>query len=163
MFIKLPANQYDFISKIPIFAAGIKNIAMTRRHLVTVASLGLFFMVMVILNIQAINGNIAPKKQSLYDLATNVLMIHTIALLAMTFMNRYLSRSNIKAIYYLFTLGSVMFSGALYLLATDEVTNIVLGILKPVALIGSIGLLLGWFVLLYTGFTYKHKKRAIHN
>lgn len=136
---------------------------MTRKHLVTVASLGLFFMVMVIINIQVVNGNITPKKQSLYDLATNILMIHTVALLAMTFMNRYLSRSNISAIYYFFSLGSVIFAGSLYLIATDEVTKIVLGILKPVALLGAISLLLGWLVLLYTGFTYKHKKRAIHN
>lgn len=136
---------------------------MTRKHLVTVASLGLFFMVMVIINIQVVNGNITPKKQSLYDLATNILMIHTVALLAMTFMNRYLSRSNISTIYYFFSLGSVIFAGSLYLIATDEVTKIVLGILKPVALLGAISLLLGWLVLLYTGFTYKHKKRAIHN
>jgi uncharacterized membrane protein YgdD (TMEM256/DUF423 family) len=136
---------------------------MTRKHLVTVASLGLFFMVMIIINIQIVNGNLAPKKQSLYDLATNVLMIHTVALLATAFMNRYLSRSNLKAIFYFFSLGSVAFSAPLYLLATDEVTNITLGILKPVALIGAIALMIGWLVLLYTGFTYKHKKRAIHN
>ena len=136
---------------------------MTRKHLVTVASLGLFFMVMVIINIQVVNGNITPKKQSLYDLATNMLMIHTVALLAMTFMNRHLSRSSINAIYYFFSLGSVVFAGSLYLMATDELTKIVLGVLKPVALVGAISLLLGWLVLLYTGFTYKHKKHAIQN
>lgn len=136
---------------------------MTRKYLVTVSGLGLFFMVMIILNVQFLSGALSPAKQHLYDLATNVLMIHTVALLAMTFMNRYVSRSNLEIIYYFFSLGSVAFSVPLYLMATDEVTNIVLGILKPVAIFGALGLLLGWLMLLYTGFTYKHKKRAINN
>lgn len=134
---------------------------MTRKHLVTVAALGLFFMMMIIINLLIVNGSITPKKQSLYDLATNVLMVHTVALLAMTFMNRYLSRSNIQAVYYFFSFGSVLFSGSLFLKATDEITNITLGLLNPVATIGAFAMLLGWLILLYTGFTYKHKKR--HN
>lgn len=136
---------------------------MTRKYLITVAVLGLFLMTMTLLNIQFMIGALSPKKQALYDLATNILAIHTIAMLAMTFMNRYLSRSNLEIIFYFFSLGSILFSIPLYLMATDEVTNIVLGILKPVALFGGVGLLLGWFMVLYTGFTYKHKKRAIHN
>jgi len=136
---------------------------MTRKYLVTVASLGLFVMVMVILNVQYISGALSSVKQHQYDLATNVLMIHTVALLAMTFMNRYVSRSNLEIIYYFFCLGSVAFAIPQYLMATDEVTNIVLGVLKPVSVFGALGLLFGWLMLLYTGFTYKHKKRAIHN
>jgi uncharacterized membrane protein YgdD (TMEM256/DUF423 family) len=136
---------------------------MTRKYLVTVASLGLFFMVMVILNIQFMSRSLSPSKQHLYDLATNVLMIHTIALLSMTFMNRYVSRSNLEIIYYFFSLGVLTFSVPLYLMATEDVTNIVLGVLKPVSIFGALGLLFGWLMLLYTGFTYKHKKRAIHN
>jgi uncharacterized membrane protein YgdD (TMEM256/DUF423 family) len=136
---------------------------MTRKYLVTVAGLGLFFMAMTLLNIKYLSGALSPTKQQLYDLATNILMIHTVALLAMTFMNRYVSRSNLEIIYYFFSLGSVACSVPLYLMATDEVTNIVLGVLKPVSLFGALGLLLGWLMLLYTGFTYKHKKRAIHN
>lgn len=163
LFIKLSVDKLSQRRKFLIFASEIKNIVMTRKHLVTVASLGLFFMMMVIINVQVVNGNLTPNKQSLYDLATNVLMIHTVALFAMTFMNRHLRTSNIKAMYYFFSLGSVAFSGSLFLLATDEITNITLGILKPVALIGALALLIGWFVVLYTGFTYKHKKRSAQN
>jgi len=136
---------------------------MTRKYLVTVAALGLFIMLMVILNIQFMNGTLSPSKQNLYNLATNVLMIHTVALLAMTFMNRYVSRSNLNIIYYLFSLGVLTFAIPLYLRSTEEMTHIVLGLLKPITMLGALGLLLGWLTLLYTGFTYKHKKRAIHN
>ena len=136
---------------------------MTRKYLITVASFGLFFMVMVILDIQFMAGSLAPKKQSLYDLATNVLMIHTIAMFAMTFMNRYVSRSNLKILYYFFSLGTISFSIPLYLIATEDVTNIVMGVLKPLSILGGFGLLLGWLMVLYTGFTYKHKKHSIHN
>jgi len=136
---------------------------MTRKYLVTVASFGLFIMVMVILNIQFMSGKLNPTKQHLYDLATIVLMFHAVALLAMTFMNRYVSRSNLEIIFYFFSLGSILFAVPLFLMAIDEITNISLGILKPVSIFGAFGLLLGWLMLLYTGFTYKHKKRAIHN
>lgn len=136
---------------------------MTRNHLITVAALGIFSMVMTLLNLQFIIGKLSPANQSLFNLATNIMLLHTVALFAMTFMNRYLSRTNLRIIFYFFSLGSVLFALPLYLMATDEVTNIVLGILKPASLLGGFGLLLGWFMVLYTGFTYKHKKRSIHN
>lgn len=136
---------------------------MTRKILIAVAVLGLFAVLMSILNAAVFNQALSPNKQSLYDLATNTLMFHTVALFAMTFMSRHLSRSNIKVVFYFFSLGTVVFSGALYLMATEEVTHIVLGLLNPVALIGGLSLVTGWIVVLYMGFTYKHKKRSSHN
>jgi uncharacterized membrane protein YgdD (TMEM256/DUF423 family) len=35
-----------------------------------------------------------------------------------------------------------------------------MGTLTP---LGGLSLVIGWGVLLFTGVTYKHKKRAIHN
>ncbi len=136
---------------------------MTRKYLITVASLGLFSMVMVILDVQFMIGALTPENQNFYDLATNVLLVHTVALFAMTFMNRYVSRSNLEIVYYFFSLGAVLFSVPLYLIATEEVTNIVMGVFKPLSIFGGLGLLLGWLMVLYTGFTYKHKKHSIHN
>lgn len=131
---------------------------MTRKNLIAVAALGLFFMVMVLLNVKVLIGALSPVKQAYYDLSTNVLMVHTVALFAMTFMTRYLSRSNVEVMFYLFTAGTVLFCFPLYLVALEEVTNIVIGILKPVTLVGAVGLIAGWFMVLYTGITYKHKK-----
>lgn len=136
---------------------------MTKKYLVTVAILGMWAMLMVIFEIQVLNGKITAENMNLYNLALAVQMFHAAALLAMTFMNRYVSRSNLRASYYLFVIGTVLFSGGLYLMATEEVTKLIIGIMGKVSLLGAIILFIGWFVVLFTGATYQHKKRAIQN
>ncbi len=136
---------------------------MTKRYLITVSVLGMWAMLMIIFELQVLLGNITAEKLTLYNLGIGVQLFQTAALLAMTFMNRYVSRSNLRASYYFFVIGTVLFSGSLYLTATEEVTKLIIGIMDKVSLLGAFVLLAGWFIVLFTGVTYKHKKRAIHN
>ena len=128
---------------------------MTRKYLVTVAILGLGAL--------AINGNIDSKDNSNYNLAISIHMIHVVALLSLTFMNRFVSRSYLNIIYYFFTFGIILFSGALYIQTTKDLTNLIIGFVSSLIPIGGLSLLGGWIIILFTGMTYKHKKRAIQN
>lgn len=118
---------------------------------------------MVLLGVQVFNGRLSPPSQSQYDMAVNVHLLHTVALLAIAFMNRYLSRTYVNLMFYFFTAGIVVFSGSLYLIATQEVTNLIVGLLDYLVPLGAITLVVAWGMVLFTGMTYKHKKRAIHN
>ena len=136
---------------------------MTRKYLVTVAILGLWGMIMAILSTQVFSGKMSAENQSLYNTALVIHLTHTIALLSLTFMNRFVSRSYLNIIYYLFAIGVFLYSGALYVNSTAELTNIILGFMDFLVPLGAIALLGGWMVILFTGVTYQHKKRAIHN
>jgi len=136
---------------------------MTKKYLITVSILGMWVFIMILLGIEVFNGKLTPSKQSLYDMAINVQMFQIATLVGMTFMNRYISRSNLRASYYLFVIGTVLFSGSLYLVATEDVTKLIIGVMGKLTTLGAIILFIGWFVILFTGVTYKHKKRAIQN
>lgn len=136
---------------------------MTRKYLVTVAILGLWGMLMAILSTQVFTGKMSVENQNLFNLAIGIHFAHTIALLSLTFMNRFVSRSYLNIIYYLFTAGVFLYSGGLYVNSTAEITNIIIGFMKYAVQLGAISLLGGWMVILFTGVTYQHKKRAIQN
>jgi uncharacterized membrane protein YgdD (TMEM256/DUF423 family) len=137
--------------------------AMTKRYLITTSILGMWGIVMGILFTQIFSGEISPASQGKYLFAIVFHLIHVVAMLAITFMNRFVARAYLNIIYYLFTAGILLYSGSLYLISTEELTNIILGFMGTLTPLGGLSLVIGWGVLLFTGVTYKHKKRAIHN
>lgn len=136
---------------------------MTRKYLITVALLGLWGIVMAVLGALVFNGKMEPENNSNFNLALGIHMIHVIALLSLTFMNRFVSRAYLDIIYYFFTAGVFLFSGALYIQSTEDLTNLIIGFVGYLVPLGGIALIGGWMMILITGVTYKHKKRAIHN
>lgn len=145
------------------FRSNFKLPYMTRKYLVTVAVLGLWAMTMAFLSAEIFTGKMTLRDTSLYSNALIIHFTHTIALLSLTFMNRFVSRSYLNIIYYLFTGGIFFYSGALYVNSTGDLTNIIIGFMEYVVPLGGILLFAGWLVILFTGVTYQHKKRAIHN
>lgn len=136
---------------------------MTKRFLITVGILGVISIILGAFGSHLLNGKISDENMRIFDTALTYQIYHTVALLSLTFMNRYLSRSYLELIYYFFVVGIVLFSGSLYVLSTSEVTNIIIGFMGFLTPIGGISLALGWMVVIFVGVTYQHKKRAIHN
>lgn len=68
-------------------------------------------------------------------------MIHTLAMLAV------LQRQGYKLSLILWLVGIVLFSGSIYLLATDELMGLQLSFLGPVTPIGGLALIAGWLAL----------------
>ena len=136
---------------------------MTKRYLITTSILGIWGILMGIMYTQVFAGKLSTESQGVFLTALAFHMIHVVSLLAITFMNRFVSRSILNIIYYFFTAGIIFFSGSAYLTSTEELTNIIIGFMGKLTPLGGLSLIGGWFVLLFTGVTYKHKKRALHN
>ncbi len=133
---------------------------MTKRFLITVGILGATSVILGAVGAHKLKEFLSPEHLNTFNTGVQYQMYHTLALLGLIFMNRYVSRSYLNIIYYFFTIGIVLFSGSLYLLSLSELTGINFGFLGPVTPLGGVLFILGWLLLMYTGFIYKHKKRS---
>lgn len=136
---------------------------MTKKFLITVGILGAISVVVGAFGSHLLNGKISDENMRVYNIALTYQVYHTLALLAMTFMNRYISRRYLDIIYWFFVVGVGLFSGSLYLISTQEITNLIVGFIGFLTPIGGISMMCGWFVIIFVGITYQHKKRAIHS
>jgi uncharacterized membrane protein YgdD (TMEM256/DUF423 family) len=136
---------------------------MTKKFLITVGILGVLSVILGAFGSHLLNGKISEENMRVYNIALTYQIYHTLALLAMTFMNRYISRKYLNIIYWLFVVGIGLFSGSLFLISTQEATNLVIGAVGYLTPLGGISMIAGWLVVIFTGVTYQHKKRAIHS
>ena len=132
---------------------------MTKRFLITIGILGAASVLLGAVGSHILEGNIPEKHLNMFNIANEFMMYHTLALLGLTFMNRYVSRSYLNTIYYLFVVGIILFSGTLLLGSLKEVTGFGIGILSKLTPLGGLLLISGWVVLIIAGLNYKHKKR----
>jgi uncharacterized membrane protein YgdD (TMEM256/DUF423 family) len=132
---------------------------MTKRFLITVGIMGALSVLFGAVGAHILEGNISNSNLIMFNTANEFLMYHSLALLGLTFMNRYVSRSYLNTIYYLFLTGIILFSGTLYFASIKELTGVGLGFLGNFTPIGGLLLLGGWIAVIFTGITYTHKKR----
>lgn len=132
---------------------------MTKRFLITIGMMGALSVILGAIGSHILNGNIPPNHMEMFNTANQFLMYHTLALLGLAFMNRYVSRSYLNAIYFLFVIGIALFSGTLLLVSLKEVIGFNLGFLGKLTPIGGLLLIIGWIVIVFAGVNYKHKKR----
>ncbi|MFK5854639.1 MAG: DUF423 domain-containing protein [Bacteroidota bacterium] len=131
---------------------------MTKRFLVTVGIMGALSVILGAFGTHILSGNISEKYMSTYSTANEYLMFHALALLGLSFLNRYLSRSYLNTIYYFFTIGIVLFSGSLFIISLKELTGFGVGSLGILTPIGGLLLMAGWITLIFAGVSYKHSK-----
>jgi len=131
---------------------------MTKKFLITTGIMGALSVVLGAFGVHILIGIISEKHMSTYNTANEYLMFHTLALLGISFMNRYISRSYLNTIYYFFVIGIILFSGSLFLISLKELTGFGMGSLGIITPIGGILLFAGWITLIYAGASYKHNK-----
>lgn len=136
---------------------------MTKKFLITVGILGVLSVILGAFGSHLLNGKISEENMRVYNIALTYQIYHTIALLALTFMNRYISRKYLDIIYWFFVVGIGLFSGSLFLISTQEATNLIIGSIGFLTPLGGISMIAGWLVVVFIGVTYQHKKRAIHS
>ncbi len=132
---------------------------MTKRFLITAGIMGAFSVILGAIGQHFLAGNISDKSLTMFEIAYTFIMYHTLALLALTFMNRYVKRSYQNIIYYLFVIGIIMFSGTLLLASLKDVIGFGIGPLSKLAPMGGLLLIIGWVFIIFSGLNYKHKKR----
>lgn len=130
---------------------------MTKRFIITSGILGMLATGLLLFSNQVLTGNISTKYLMMFNTGIMVIFIHAVTLVALTFMNRYLSRTFLNTIYYFFVIGMVLFVFPLCFNGLIELTNVKIPS-STMLIIGSISLLIGWFTLILSGIAYKHKK-----
>jgi uncharacterized membrane protein YgdD (TMEM256/DUF423 family) len=132
---------------------------MTKRFLITVGLMGALSVILGSFGAHILSGNIPEKDLHLFNVANDYLMFHTLALLGLAFMNRYVSRSYLNIIYYLFVIGVILFSGTIFISSLKELTGFSPGGLSKLTPIGGLLMVAGWITVLLSGVNYQHKKR----
>ncbi len=108
----------------------------------TIAILGALAVALGALGAHALKDVLDASSLSSYKTAVLYHLFHSIALLALT-------RGKYKRITaQLWLWGIVLFSGSIYLLATDELMEITLSFLGPITPLGGLLLIGGWLSLL---------------
>lgn len=133
---------------------------MTKKYLITVGFLGATSVILGAFGSHLLRSHLSAGSMQIFETGLQYQMYHTLALLAMVFMNRYVSRSFLNFIFYFFTIGIVLFSGSLYILSMQELFGFKVGFLGPVTPVGGMLLILGWVTLIVAGSNYEHKKRS---
>jgi len=131
----------------------------TKGFLITVGISGALCIFLGSFGSHLLNGNISEVRLEMWDTALLFQMFSTIALLAITFMNRYLKRFYVQMTYYFFVFGIMLFSGPLYLNAALELVGINFYAYKYFTPIGIILLMTGWVFITIAGVGYKHNKQ----
>jgi uncharacterized membrane protein YgdD (TMEM256/DUF423 family) len=147
-------HYFDFL----IFAT--KQIRMTKTYLITAGISGFFAVLMGAIGSHFFMGSLTPEHMASYNTAVQMQMYHTLAILSMTFFNRYVSRSYINMVFYLFLFGIILFCIPVYINATTEVTGMEMGPFSFLAPVGGFLLMAGWIGVVWNGIVYVHHKRS---
>lgn len=108
----------------------------------TIAILGALAVALGALGAHALKDVLDPSSLASYKTAVLYHLFHTIALLALT-------RGSYKKLTAQLWMGGIaLFSGSIYLLATDELLGLSFSFLGPITPIGGVLLIGGWLSLL---------------
>ena len=105
----------------------------------------------------ALKARLSPEQLATFEVAVRYQLIHALALLAVAWaITRWPGRAA-HASGWLFTIGTLLFSGSLYALTLAGVRGI--GVVTP---IGGVALLLGWLCLLAAPWTTARTHSPAH-
>lgn len=130
-------------------------ICMNKQIIVTAAILGAIAVVCGAFGAHALRELLQPKQLEVWQTAVQYQFYHVFALLFLSTFSRFKSRM-ITISYYLFTVGIVLFSGSLYLLACRNLLKIPgLAVVGPVTPIGGLLFIIGWITMALAAFRNK--------
>ncbi|MFD1631444.1 DUF423 domain-containing protein [Pseudopedobacter beijingensis] len=129
---------------------------MNKRIIISAAVFGALAVVLGAFGAHALKGVLTSYGAEIWNKAVQYQFYHTLALLFLSTFARY-KNNLINFSSYCFTLGIVLFSGSLYLLALRDFLNInsFAGILGPITPIGGLLFILGWGALLFAAIRDK--------
>ncbi|GAA4797943.1 DUF423 domain-containing protein [Olivibacter ginsenosidimutans] len=117
---------------------------MNKRIILTAAFFGLIAVVLGAFGAHGLSGKIDDQNLDNWRTAVNYQFYHTLALLFLATFSRA-KNTLINLSYVAFSVGILLFSGSLYLLATRELTGVsAVHILGPITPLGGLAFILGW-------------------
>ena len=128
---------------------------MNKKIVITACIFGLLSVVLGAFGAHGLKSIISGESLQSFETGVRYQMYHALLLLVVGF-NSYLSVSIKNRIFYLILIGTILFSGSIYGLATNELTSFDFKSIAFITPVGGLLLILSWIVLLL-GFT-KNKK-----
>lgn len=120
---------------------------MKKKLLSTAAILGMIAIILGAFGAHALKKVLSVEQLVTFETGVRYQMYHALFLLLIGIMDNITEKTK-KTIYYLVVLGVILFSGSIYLLATNDLTSFDFKIIGFVTPIGGLLLILGWGVLL---------------
>lgn len=121
---------------------------MDRKIISTGAILGMIAIVLGAFGAHALKKVLPIEQLSTFETGVRYQMYHALFLLFIGMIDK-LSQKAKKTIYYLVLSGVLLFSGSIYLLATNSLTSFDFRVIGFVTPIGGLLLILAWGILFY--------------
>ena len=123
---------------------------MPRTTIAIAATLGLLAVIAGAAGTHALRDTLDPGALRTFETAARFQMYHALALLAVGFLSMRWQTRWLAAAAILFVLGTLLFSGSLYILALSGI-----GIFGAIAPIGGVSLMAGWASLIVAALRSK--------
>ena len=127
---------------------------MNRRFLITGAIFGLIAVILGAFAAHGLKESISESSLNSFETGVRFQMYHAFLLLILGSL-KFEKRTN--TLYILFTLGTILFSGSIYLLSTGELTGKDFTSIALVTPLGGGLLIIGWAVLMLNFIKLKKK------
>lgn len=122
---------------------------MNRRIILTASFFGGLAVILGAFGAHSLKSLISADALSIWTKGIEYQFYHTFALLFLSTFARFRTKL-VDFSYYCFTIGTVFFSGSLYLLATREISHIgFVNFIGPITPIGGLFLVAGWVILFF--------------
>lgn len=121
---------------------------MDKKLLIAGCSFALIAVVLGALGAHALEKYITVDQLKSFETGVRYQMYHALALLIVATLPMISSKTK-KVVFYLFTIGVILFSLSIYLLSTASMWNMNFSILGPVTPVGGLLLISGWSFLLW--------------
>lgn len=120
---------------------------MNKQIIITAAIFGAIAVIAGAFGAHGLQGSLSPRNLEVWHTAVQYNFYHVFALLSLSTFTRFKNRL-IALSYYLFSLGIILFSGSLYLLACRDLLGWPwLRVMGPVTPIGGLLFIIGWLTL----------------
>ncbi|WP_338646481.1 DUF423 domain-containing protein [Flavobacterium sp. KS-LB2] len=122
---------------------------MNKKILSTATILGMIAIILGAFGAHALKKVLSVEQLVTFETGVRYQMYHALFLLFLGLLKDVAQKTK-KTIYFLVLFGVILFSGSIYLLATNDLTSFDFKIIGFVTPIGGLLLILGWSVLLLT-------------
>jgi uncharacterized membrane protein YgdD (TMEM256/DUF423 family) len=122
---------------------------MNRRIILTASFFGAVAVILGAFGAHGLKNVLSADQLDIWTKGVEYQFYHTFALLFLSTFARFRTKL-VDFSYFCFTIGIVLFSGSLYLLATRDITHMgFINIIGPVTPLGGLLLMLGWVILFF--------------
>ena len=127
---------------------------MDKRILLVAAFLGVTAIILGAFGAHALKKVLSVEQLTTFEVGVRYQMYHALFLLFIGTFN-FLGEKERSIIFYLTIVGVLFFSGSIYLLATNTITNLKTKFLGPITPIGGLFLVSAWVYLFYAVLSKK--------